>query len=139
MTFCTHGRSRAFTSAETVDQALTEFLRACARDGFEIVAYCFMPDHVHFLVCGTRPDSDLVRWITIGKQLSAAAYRRTTGNPLWQEGWFDRVVRDSDDVTAIIRYVIENPIRAGLAEDVRDYPFWGSCAHSREDLLASLA
>jgi putative transposase len=97
-----------------------------------------MVDHVHLLIGGTRPDSDLVRWITIGKQFSAAAYRRATRRRLWQEGWFDRVVRASDDRTAIIRYVIENPIRAGLVEDVRDYPYWGSCKHSREDLLASL-
>ena len=138
LTFCTHDRRRAFTTVEIVDKVLTQFLRACARDGFEIIAYCFMADHVHLLVGGMRRDSDLVRWITIKKQFSAVSYRRSTGKRLWQEGWFDRVVRDSDDLAAIIRYVIENPIRAGFVREVRDYPFWGSCTHSREDLLASL-
>ena len=138
LTFCTVARHPAFTTAEIVHLVLCELLRACTRDGFEIVAYCFMPDHVHLLVGGTTCDSDLVRWISISKQYSAIAYRRSTGRRLWQEGWFDRVVRESDDVTAIIRYVIENPIRAAIVEDVRHFPFWGSCIYSRDELLQSL-
>jgi hypothetical protein len=97
-----------------------------------------MPDHAHLLVGGTRPDSDLVRWITISKQFAAIAYRRSTGRKLWQEGWFDRVVRESDDVAAVIRYLIENPIRGLLVDDIGHYPFWGSSICSREDLLAIL-
>ena len=138
LTFCTHGRRRVFTTGELVDQVVGEFLRGCAREGFEIVAYCFMPDHVHLLVGGMWLDSDLVRWITLSKQFAAVSYLRSTGQRLWQEGWFDRVVRDSDDVVAIVQYIIENPIRAGLVVDVTEYPFWGSCTHSRGDLLASL-
>ena len=139
LTFCTFERHSAFTTPEIVEQTLREFLRACTRDDFEIVAYCFMPDHVHLLVGGTTAESDLVRWIGISKQFSAVAYRRSAHKRLWQEGWFDRVVRNSDDVGAIIRYVLENPIRAAIVDEVGKYPFWGSCTHSREDLLASIA
>ena len=136
LTFCTHSRRVVFDSAERCDRVLADFLRACDRDGFEIPAYCFMPDHVHAIVGGTRTHSDLVCWITMVKQLSAVTFSRTTGQRLWQEGWFDRVVRNSDEITAIIRYMIENPIRAGLVSDVRDYPYWGSSA---ADIVASQA
>jgi hypothetical protein len=34
-----------------------------------------------------------------------------------------------------VRYIINNPVRAGLVADVRDYPFWGSSVYSREALL----
>jgi len=96
-------RSVVFTTAERCDLVISDFLRAGERDGFEIPAYCFMPDHVHTVVGGTRHDSDLIRWITMAKQFSAVTFRRITGSPLWQEGWFDRVIRNSDDIEGIVR------------------------------------
>ena len=35
------------------------------------------------------------------------------------------MVRNSDDVGAIICYVLENPIRAAIVDEVGKYPFWG--------------
>ena len=98
-----------------------------------------MPDHVHLLVGGTTCDSDLVRWISIGKQYFCDRLSTFDGQELWQEGWLRPRRCESDDGTAIIRYVIENPIRAAIVEDVRHFAIAGDPVSIHEsDLLQSL-
>ena len=45
------------------------------------------------------------------------------------------MLRRSDDFTTVIRYVLNNPIRAGLVESLEHYPFIGSQLMSKEALL----
>jgi hypothetical protein len=45
------------------------------------------------------------------------------------------VLRADETTREVIRYIVENPVRAGLANDVASYPFWGSEVYSREQLI----
>ena len=96
-----------------------------------------MPDHVHLLVEGRESDSDIERFVRIGKQRSAYRYfRRTSGGRLWQEGFHDRVLRKDDDLRVTARYVIENPVRAGLVTSPADYKYSGSDVWTIRDILS---
>ncbi len=44
--------------------------------------------------------------------------------PLWQPGFHDRAIRKEEDLQAVARYIVANPVRAGLAGKVGDYPLW---------------
>ncbi len=81
-----------------------------------------MPDHAHLLVEGIAETSDLKRFAKMAKQRSGGLYRRRHDQRLWQEGYFERVLRDKDDVRSFAQYVIDNPLRAGLSSD---YPYVG--------------
>ena len=50
LTFCTDNRDHHFVAHEHVDVVLEQILRSTSDTGFAMVAYCFMPDHVHLLV-----------------------------------------------------------------------------------------
>ena len=56
--------------------------------------------------------------------------------PLWQDSYYDHVVRPEENLTGIGRYIIENPVRAGLVESALEYPFVGSTEWSIEELLS---
>ena len=86
LTICTRDRTAAFCSADTVHRTLMEFLRLSRHEQFALLAYCFMPDHVHLLVEGTRHDSDLAVFVQAAKRCSGTAYAAIHGRPLWQEG-----------------------------------------------------
>ena len=43
---------------------------------------------------------------------------------IWQRGYHDRAVRREEDLKMIARYIVMNPIRAGLVQKVGDYPLW---------------
>ena len=67
-------------------------------------------------------------------QTTGFMHRRETGQPLWQPGYHERVLRDDEATLTVVRYILENPIRAGLATDLGEYPFAGSEKYSLEDL-----
>jgi REP element-mobilizing transposase RayT len=41
---------------------------------------------------------------------------------LWQKGFHDRAIRTEADLPAIGRYIVTNPVRAGLVSRVGAYP-----------------
>jgi putative transposase len=139
LTFCTRDRLVAFKRADVVALALDQFRRTATDEKFAILTYCLMPDHAHLLVEGCDRDSDLRRFAKMAKQRSGGLYRRRYGQSLWQEGYHDRVLRDEDDALQIARYVVNNPVRAGLVKSPADYPYLGSDQWTLDELLGSVA
>ena len=91
----------------------------------ETLCFVVMPDHVHWLVVlgGRLTLSEIVRSVKgrSARQINVSLNR--TGK-LWQAGFHDRVIRHEDSLLEVARYVVANPIRAGLCEQIEDYPHW---------------
>jgi putative transposase len=138
LTFYVRDRLPALSDPQAAEQTLAQFRRTSALEHFAILAYCLMPDHVHLLVEGLLPDSDLKRFAKMAKQRSGSLYARTRHKRLWQPGYYERVLRDEDDAREFARYVVNNPVRAGLVESAEDYLFVGSDVWSLKDLLESI-
>jgi putative transposase len=51
---------------------------------------------------------------------------RSLGQAIWQSSFHDRALRSEAELKPAARYVIANPVRAGLVASVRDYPFWNA-------------
>ncbi|OPA97826.1 transposase [Pseudomonas fluorescens] len=97
-----------------------------AHDSGEVksLAWVIMPDHFHWLLEITdRELAQVMGRIKSRSTLSINRARGTTG-PFWQRGYHDRAVRAEEDLRKIARYVIANPLRAGLVEKVGDYSLW---------------
>ena len=139
LTFCTIDRQHVFVSAERVDEVRTQFLRAAADGRFALLAYCFMPDHVHLLVEGQSDDSDGRRFVARAKQLSGFYYKKRFGQPLWQKYGFERTLRTQEGTLSVAKYILENPLRGRLVDDVRKYPFLGSAVYSIDAILEAVA
>src|SRR5439155_9374760 len=125
LTFCTFARRSCFTESGIVGDVLLQFSQCAGANDFEVLAYCFMPDHVHLVAGGITPTSDLRCFVASAKQLSAYVARRWITVRLWQPGYYERILRDRDEVRGVIKYVLENPVRAGLVNSPRHYPFAG--------------
>src|SRR6478735_5731632 len=63
LTFCTRQRRSVFTNARLVDLALMQILRSATAGGFEVIAYCAMPDHLHLLVEATAETASLPEFV----------------------------------------------------------------------------
>ena len=85
----------------------------------ETLAYVLMPDHLHWLMRLGRDDdiSSVVRGVK-----STSAHR--AGHRIWQSGFHDHAVRREEDLVKLARYVVANPLRAGLVSKFGDYPHW---------------
>jgi putative transposase len=139
LTFCTNGRERVFVSGESVDLVRTQFLRAADDEEFAIVVDCFMPDHVHLLVEGQSETADGRRFITRAKQFSGFYYRKRFGQALWQRYGYEHVLRPQDDTRGFAKYIVENPVRAGLVRSPQDYEFSCSPLYTVQDVLDAVA
>lgn len=88
------------------------------------LAWVVMPDHFHWLV-QLEKDS-LAPLMQRVKSRSSSAINKVSGRvgPLWQAGFHDRAIRHEEDLEAIARYIVMNPVRSGLVTRVGDYPHW---------------
>jgi len=104
-----------------------ELLRlTCSTTGARAYAYCLMPDHVHLLI-GVGARQDLSTVVGGWKSRCYRAWRRRGClEKFWQRSFYDHALRSEEDLLAAARYVLENPARAGLVDDYRDYPLSGS-------------
>ena len=118
-------RRTAFTDSHVVENCI-ETLHACSeKHGLAILAYCFMPDHLHLLVEGGS-ESDFPHFIKNFKQQTGYAYRRSNSEILWQKSYYDHILRADEDVHQVAGYIIANPVRAALVTVASDYPYSGS-------------
>ena len=131
----THNR-RPVLAAESLATRFVELLIDSANaHQIMIYAYCFMPDHVHLLLSPTEKERDLITFTQRYKSRSTRIYWEEDGTgKLWQRSFYDHVLRNDEDVQKIVRYILENPVRKGLIEDYRLYPFSGSLVFRKEDL-----
>ena len=116
-----NGRQAIFFDAE--DRCRWEALLAdgICRYGHRIHAYCWMTNHIHMAVqCHTTPVSALMRFV-------ASQYARSTNRKMGCSGHlFERrhqliLVQADRYLKALIRYIHQNPLRAGIVDDLADY------------------
>ncbi len=78
-----------------------------------------MPDHLHWLF-SLENSNNLSQVVADVKRRSA--YRtneqnQRTGSVVWQPGFHDYALRKEDKIKDVARYIIANPLRAGLVKE----------------------
>jgi putative transposase len=118
VTICVENRRRVLANK----QAFSAFKSAAARlRGWRVLAAVLMPDHLHFIA---SPTND--REAKLGN--CAGAIKRWMRQELkaswnWQRGSFDRLLRSDESLSEKWLYIEENPVRAGMVKDYRDWPY----------------
>ncbi|MEW5958017.1 MAG: hypothetical protein AB1801_09860 [Chloroflexota bacterium] len=111
------------------------------------LAYVVMPDHLHWVICPSAEDFERFAHNEREKHGKYAAaperfylskiledYRRHTGfvvnrlqgtggAQMWQAGFRDDGLRTPTAIRAPVRYVVLNPVKAGLVTRPKDYPY----------------
>ncbi len=120
-------RCRQYLSAATQAQRTLQILLECAdTHSFRLHAYCIMPDHIHFLVEGTRNDSDLLEFVRLFKQRSGFEFQKLQGESLWEMSYYDHILRSDDTLEEVATYIWWNPVRKHLCAAPHEFPFSGS-------------
>ena len=89
------------------------------------LAWVVMPDHMHVLIeLGDKEPLSLVMQRIKSLIATAVNQERNRRQPVWQRGYFDHAIRTDEDVRLAVRCIVNNPIRAGLAANIGDYPYW---------------
>ncbi len=116
------------------DRDREDFLKRLAgcrdRFGFRLLAYCLMTNHFHLaLRTAATPLSRIMACLQSSyAQLFNRRYARV--GHLFQGRYKSRLVQEDRYLQALIRYVHQNPVRAGITRRACDYP-WSSDRHLR--------
>jgi len=134
---CTLERIPYFSDIPRGESVRTQLLDTANDRDVDIIAYCFMPDHLHLLVEGQSEQANARKFAEVFRQVSGFYFRAHREARLWQEGYYDHILRDEDATIAVARYIVLNPVRAGLCADASTYPLTGSTRYELAQLLTA--
>jgi putative transposase len=115
-----------FANPKQASWIINELRQQAASHSFSVHAYCAMPDHLHALVLGLEPASDLLIFLKDLKQKTAYEFERKLRHVLWQKKLYDHILRQTDSVERVAGYIWMNPVRKGLCDHPEEYPYSGS-------------
>lgn len=125
ITTVTCDRQPVFTDINSARLLIRELRHLHEAGIINSLAWVVMPDHLHWMIQlhDHWPLFRVVKTIKARSALAINAHLDLHGS-LWQRAYHDRAARKDDDVCQLARYIIANPLRAGLVEHIGDYPHW---------------
>ena len=123
---------RASTGDPFLDPGLAQDLVALLRHQrsagrLRVFAYAMMPNHTHLVISVPRSGDCLANVVKDFKSYSTRqSWQRGCVGPLWQRGYYEHICRDAGDALTKCNYVLGNPVRAGLAKAMGEWPYAGS-------------
>ncbi len=137
-TLCLRGKLRLFESPQIV-QEFVNILESVVPE-YDCIApvYCFMPDHQHLILTGTKDTSDIWKAVVNYKQKTGFLMAEYGYQSKWQKDFYDHALRSSHEIVLQVKYILDNPVRKGLAVCWHDYSFKGSVGCKLEDVLVGL-
>jgi REP element-mobilizing transposase RayT len=127
ITTCTLLRKPILASKQVAAILSKEWRDARNRHGWAIGRYVIMPDHVHFFCAPQHDAKPLSIFIGFWKEWTSKDVKsgERLSSSLWQEEFFDHVLRSPESYGEKWNYVRENPVRAGLVANADDWPWQG--------------
>ena len=119
LTMVTLDRSPVFAELVAAREVVKAMHRPSVVSAVETLAFVVMPDHVHWLV----QLKDAVHLAEAVRRFKARV-SLALGGPVWQRGFHDHALRGEEDVVVAARYIVANPVRAGLVQRAGNYSHW---------------
>jgi putative transposase len=119
VTTVTLGRQPIFSDLRAARLLINALWEAQARGEATTLAFVIMPDHMHWLL-QLAEETSLSGLVGAVKAVTA----HQAGEKIWQRGFHDHALRQDEDLVEVARYIVANPLRAGLVQRLGDYPHW---------------
>lgn len=137
-------RNRTIFKDETASELLIQIIYEVREKlGFKLIGFVVMPDHVHLMVVPDKKNtiSDVMRYIKgrfsrrygkLSRGMNSPDYEvqdHRTGNlsrpnpKIWQESFYDHVIRNRKEFNERLNYLYNNPVKANLVENPEDYKY----------------
>jgi putative transposase len=128
-TFFTLRASRAlapFAHDHYAQTALQCLMHQRAKSCCQVDVYCIMPDHIHLIITPIKDGASSLRYVERFKGRCGYVLRKEGWKgALWQPRSYDRVLRAEESIERIGLYILNNPVRALLADRWEAYRWCG--------------
>jgi REP element-mobilizing transposase RayT len=116
----TQNNQAAFIDFDIARKMVLALLESDNNNLTHTLAYVVMPDHIHWLF-ELKAES-----LSRNVQRVKSKLSRSINIKVWQKGFYDHAIRSDESLIRAARYIVANPLRAGLVDKIGDYPHWDS-------------
>jgi len=127
----------AYMRMPAVAQVVIAAIGKGAPADYRLHTWVVMPNHVHLLLTPHIEPSVVLRRLKGASARGANQLLGLAGQPFWQAESYDHLVRSQAEFERIEDYIIQNPVRAGLARSAEEYP-WCSVSVERAEARCRL-
>jgi len=128
LTIGTRARKPVFGDPTAAEGAIEVLTSLASERAVTVYGYCIMPDHIH-LVVSMPPAFEVLTFVGQFKNLTQrAVWQLGVAGAFWQKSFWDHAIRSDESLEETVWYVLNNPVRRGLASIWTEYPFAGSLA-----------
>ena len=122
-TLCARHLTQPFNNKDLAHEVLKALFNL-KEDRISVYCYCLMPDHFHIALSPAYENLSK----TIGdfkSYTTRISWKFGIRGKLWQRSYYDHIARQDEDLISICQYILENPVRKGLAQTTEDWPYSG--------------
>ena len=125
VTVTTKNRNQLFTQLPIAQKVIKELYTLEDEQAVKTISYVLMPDHIHwqFQLLTKYVLAEVVKRLKGRSTQSINKLTHHTGS-IWQSDYFDHQIKNETDLVNQARYIVANPLRAGIVNSIGEYPFW---------------
>ena len=90
---------------------------------YKVFAYCLMSNHIHILLKVEKEGLDLIMKRIAGSYVYWYNWKYYRKGHLFQDRFKSEPVEDDEYFLTVLRYIHQNPIKAGITKTIDDYKF----------------
>lgn len=123
--FADLGKGGCYLKDERIAGLVQDALKHFDGERYHLIAWCIMPNHVHVLI--EVLNETLPHIIKSWKSFTAHQANKLLGRsgPFWGLNYYDRYIRDEKHFEAVIDYIVQNPVNAGLVASIEEWRWVG--------------
>jgi REP element-mobilizing transposase RayT len=132
-TLCIKDKKRFFIDGNRYKKFSGILLNELRNFNCSAYVYVFMPDHMHLTLAGNDSKSDVKKCLEMFKQKTGYWLGKNFPVIKWQKDYYDHILRKKENLNIHIKYILNNPVRAGLVDYWKQYPYKGSTLYNLEN------
>ena len=131
---------------DNIDLLRSSYQRANSLHPFTTIAICIMPDHIHAIWQMPIDDGNYaLRWRMIKSQFSrnfgvneqrSCSKIKHREKGIWQRRYWEHQIRDEVDLKRHVDYIHYNPVKHGLVDSVKDWPYSTFHRYAKQGVVA---
>ncbi len=125
LTGCTENRAHTLANPG-IHREFVRFAEEATNRHVLVGFFMIMPDHIHLFAAFSPQSPPLPQWEKALRGSLSKQLRDTGGEGThWEKDFFDHLMRSEESYMEKYEYVRQNPVRAGLVERSKDWPYQG--------------
>lgn len=132
-TLCIKDRKSFFVNKDIFKKFQEILLNELKEFNCSAFVYLFMPEHAHLTLTGNNEKSEIKGCIDMLKQKTGYWLSKNYPEIKWQKDYYDHILRSKENLDIHLKYILNNPVRAGFVEFWNQYPYKGSTVYNLDE------